>query len=102
MVLEKQEESPAVNHGPLAEEVVPSPGAPLEITIADMPRRVKGEEKKRTSRMADASRPERSAKASKRNAALQKHRLNSPKGGGISISLRDVTAWMFLSGKPPM
>lgn len=44
VVLEGQKESPAVNHGLLAEEVVPSPGAPSEITIADMLRGVKDAE----------------------------------------------------------
>ena len=44
VVLEGQKESPAVNHGLLAKEVVPSPGAPFELTIADMLRGVKDAE----------------------------------------------------------
>ena len=32
-ILEGKKESPAVNHGLLAEEMVPGPGAPFEITI---------------------------------------------------------------------
>lgn len=40
----KQKESPAVSHGLLAKEVVPSPGAPFELTIADMLRGVKDAE----------------------------------------------------------
>ena len=44
VVLEGQKESPAVSHGLLAKEVVPSPGAPFELTIADMLRGVKDAE----------------------------------------------------------
>ena len=44
VVLEGQKESPAVSHGLLAKEVVPSPGAPFELTIADMLRGVKDTE----------------------------------------------------------
>ncbi|WP_299077445.1 hypothetical protein, partial [uncultured Fretibacterium sp.] len=46
VVLEGQKESPAVSHGLLAKEVVPSPGAPFEVTIADMLRGVKDAEGK--------------------------------------------------------
>ncbi len=42
--LRMPEESPAVSHGLLAKEVVPSPGAPFELTIADMLRGVKDAE----------------------------------------------------------
>ena len=72
VVLEGQKESPAVSHGLLAKEVVPSPGAPFELTIADILRGVKDAEGRPY--VGEEYRQIGTKRKNEMDASLQKHR----------------------------